>query len=284
MLEVPGPPPQPASNAPVLAANTPDNNPPRLILFRITSASGVTPASRQMPARDLFRCFAKESFPIGRLLRRYGRRERRYFERRTPTPYPEIENGRRSGWRASGRQAGVAPSSQTPYAIGSIFWWPPPRGMAIAPPRRWQRGLSRCPGDNRVKFPWINMRGGLPAKPRPAIRCVFRNGSTRLPSGVLAILDTGADSTVLPKRFASLLGYSDVHLDEIRIMSIGATITAWKVRDVTGAAVKIGGVWVDLSCLMFVEGTPALLGRDVVLANFDLLMRQGQTELRPRKK
>jgi predicted aspartyl protease len=135
-----------------------------------------------------------------------------------------------------------------------------------------------------VKFPWINMRAGLPAKPRPAIRCVFRNGSTRLPSGVLAILDTGADSTVLPKRFASLLGYSDVHLDEIRIMSIGATITAWRVRDVTGAAVKIGGVWVDLSCLMFVEGTPALLGRDVVLANFDLLMRQGQTELRPRKK
>lgn len=135
-----------------------------------------------------------------------------------------------------------------------------------------------------VKFPWINIRAGILAKPRPAIRCAFRNGSTHLPNEVLAILDTGADSTVLPKRLASLLGYSDAHLDEITAMVVGATITAWKVKDVRGAAVEIGGVWLDLSCLMFVEGTPPLLGRDVVFANFDLLMCHGETELRRRKK
>ncbi|HVV53294.1 MAG TPA: retropepsin-like aspartic protease [Polyangia bacterium] len=135
-----------------------------------------------------------------------------------------------------------------------------------------------------MKFPWITFGTGLAAKALPAIRCAFRNGSTVLPGDVFAILDTGADSTVLPKQFASLLGFSNAHLAEITTNAVGGTVTTWKVRDVAGVAVNLGGFWLALPCLTFAERTPPLLGRDVIFANFDLWMRQGETELRPRKK
>ena len=101
------------------------------------------------------------------------------------------------------------------------------------------------------------------------------------PGDVLAILDTGADNTVLPKQFAEPLGYTAAHLEEIKTNAVGGQVTTWRLKDVTGAAVNIGGYWLDVPCLTFAENTPALLGRDVVFANFDLRMTDGETELKP---
>jgi hypothetical protein len=100
-----------------------------------------------------------------------------------------------------------------------------------------------------------------------------------LAGDVMAILDTGADSTVLPFVFASMLIPAS-NLETARANAVGGTAKIWKVRGAPSIEVEIGGTWMRLPSLMFAEKTPPLLGRDVIFANFDLRMTMGETELR----
>lgn len=134
-----------------------------------------------------------------------------------------------------------------------------------------------------MKFPWVRCGDGMA---RPIVRSSFRRGSTALPTAILVIVDTGADTTVLPFALVSMLGFSTSELESIETNAVGGKVKTWKAKagaGVTGVEVEIGGFWFGLPSLAFAENTPPLLGRDVLFANFDLRMTAGETELRPKK-
>ncbi len=100
----------------------------------------------------------------------------------------------------------------------------------------------------------------------------------------MAILDTGADTTVLPFELVSLLGFSTSNLESINTNAVGGRTRTWRVKGDPGVEINIGGQWLKVPRLVFAERMPPLLGRDVIFTHFELRMTMGETELRPRFK
>jgi hypothetical protein len=135
-----------------------------------------------------------------------------------------------------------------------------------------------------VKFPWISLVAG--GRKLPWVRCTFRRPAlVAPPPDLLLIMDTGADGVLLPEAFAGPLGFDPAKdLEPMVSNGLGGQTTVLKPRGNVDVEICIGGFWFSLPTLAFSQKCPPLLGRDVVFANFDLRMCDGETDLRPRKK
>jgi hypothetical protein len=129
-----------------------------------------------------------------------------------------------------------------------------------------------------MKFPWVPLGDG---KLRPWVRCGLRRDGGSIVE-ILAIVDTGADTTTLPFGLVSVLGFPTADLESMTTNAVGGQTTTWKARGESKMGIQIGGKWFKLPCVAFAENTPALLGRDLIFANFKLRMEEGETELRER--
>jgi len=100
---------------------------------------------------------------------------------------------------------------------------------------------------------------------------------------VSMIIDTGADYTIMPKRYAPLLGI-DVNVDcmEHRTQGIGGSETVYLCRDIT---VRLGR-WERHIPLGFLDrdDIPPLLGRQDFLETFRAIFERHETTFeQPRK-
>lgn len=66
-------------------------------------------------------------------------------------------------------------------------------------------------------------------------------------------------------------------------VGVGGKSTILKPTEKIDVEIEIGGFWFHLPSIHFGQGPVPLLGRDVMLKNFTLVMKLGETELRPKK-
>lgn len=130
-----------------------------------------------------------------------------------------------------------------------------------------------------MKFPWVRCGDGVG---RPLIRCGLRRLGVTIPADMFVLLDTGADSTILPFSLASMLGFSTADLEGVETNAVGGKVRNWRPRGEPKVEIQISGTWYMLPGVLFAENTPALLGRDIIFREFKLRMEDGETDLRPR--
>lgn len=110
---------------------------------------------------------------------------------------------------------------------------------------------------------------------------IRRRGKT-MPTSSLLLIDTGADSTVLPIFNATMLGISPSDLKEERCGVAGGEATFHRLVDVADTEIEIDGSWLPVPSLTFTDRIlHPVLGRDFIFAHFSLRMTGTQFELLP---
>ena len=101
-----------------------------------------------------------------------------------------------------------------------------------------------------MKFPWLSWGDGVK---RPILRCSLRHFGKVLPTDLLILLDTGADTTTLPLALAPLLGYQLNDLDNGVRSAVGGRAKTSRPKAPINLDIEIGGLWYALPCVVFAD-------------------------------
>ena len=103
-----------------------------------------------------------------------------------------------------------------------------------------------------------------------------------MPTSSLLLIDTGADSTVLPVFNAKLLGLTESDLRSEKCGVAGGWMKFQRLKDVSETEIEIDGRWLPVPSLTFTEKIlHPILGRDFIFAYFNLHMTGVDFELLP---
>lgn len=129
------------------------------------------------------------------------------------------------------------------------------------------------------RVPWTDIGKGQSA---PLLTVGLRRHGVVMPVTPMLLVDTGADGTMLPRYWATSLGFRAADLIPEENTVAGGIVKVDRPSDLTGTEVEIDGVWLSLPSLRFADRLLfPLLGRDVIFANFDLKMTATDFHLLP---
>jgi len=98
----------------------------------------------------------------------------------------------------------------------------------------------------------------------------------------LLLIDTGADSTVLPSYTAKMLGIGEADLKSERCGVAGGEMPFRRLIDVADTEIEIDGSWLPVPSLTFTDQIlHPVLGRDFIFSHFSLRMTGTEFELLP---
>lgn len=122
--------------------------------------------------------------------------------------------------------------------------------------------LEEFPGGPRRPYLWLDLRGP--------------NGQS---GPVFGLVDTGADVSVLPSGYASLMGYGPSDLDTEQIHGVGGDVDAFRPKvPATANVLGIENYTFDMSP-MFLSGSDVLWGRADFMKHFSVLVEEDALEL-----
>ena len=127
-----------------------------------------------------------------------------------------------------------------------------------------------------VTFEWITEKST--GVRYPFIPVFLERGEHRLPE-VGMLLDTGADTSVLPLELTGLLGLHASDLRKTKTAGIGGAAAAWRATK-AGIVGRIGIYDVQFPDVQFIANVVPILGRDALFGRFELRMNRDEIEIR----
>jgi hypothetical protein len=119
-----------------------------------------------------------------------------------------------------------------------------------------------------MNFDWIDYGDG---KPKPMLHTRLKWNGLMPKTDWFFVIDTGADSCVLPSLMSSQLGISETDLIEEECNTVAGKV---KIKTVSRgrAHIKIDGRWFPAPSLQFGRCGLPVIGRDFLFNHFDLRM------------
>ena len=93
------------------------------------------------------------------------------------------------------------------------------------------------------------------------------------------LLDTGADTSVLPLELARLLGLIPEDLRRTKTAGIGGAAVAWR-RAKAGIVGRIGIYPIPFPNVQFIANAVPILGRDAIFGPLELRINRAEIEFR----